>query len=305
MNVTQDIRAQFASAGVRGQLHATPVGSASGEVVVDADDSVVMASVYKLPVLVAFCRAVDEAVLDPAEPVRLLPGDRTPGLTGTAAMSDAVVMSWRDLARSMIAVSDNAAGDALLDALGLERVRDTLQALGLRRTRVEGGTRETHRILTADTGARDLREAMELLSDNDHPTTSTVYDPLLSSATTARDMTTLLAAIWTDTAASPQQCRFMRAVLAQQIWPHRLSSGFPYPGVTIAGKTGTLGALRHEVGVVHHQHETAVAVAVFTQAARADRNLPRVDAVIGTAARAAVTFLRRAEPTDNEDRPAG
>lgn len=297
MSVTEDIRAQFASAGVRGWLHATPVGTASGEAVVDADDSVVMASVYKLPVLVAFCRAVDEAVLDPTEPVRLLPGDRTPGLTGTAAMSDAVVMSWRDLARSMIAVSDNAAGDALLDALGLERVRDTLQALGLRRTRVEGGTRETHRILTADTGARDLQEAMELLSDNDHPTTSKVFDPLLSSATTARDMTSLLAAIWTDTAASPQQCRFMRAVLAQQIWPHRLSSGFPYPGVRIAGKTGTLGALRHEVGVVHHQHETAVAVAVFTQAARADRNLPRVDAVIGTTARAAVTFLRRAEPT--------
>lgn len=52
------------------------------------------------------------------------------------------------------------------------------------------------------------------------------------------------------------------------------------------------GALRHEVGVVHHQHQQPVAVAVFTTAARADRNLPRVDAVIGTTARTAVTALR-------------
>jgi hypothetical protein len=42
----------------------------------------------------------------------------------------------------------------------------------------------------------------------------------------------------------------------------------------VAGKTGSLGALRNEVGVVHFEGEHPVAVAVFTHAARADAALP-------------------------------
>lgn len=306
MSVTGQIAAQLADAGVRGWLHAIPVclpaagpgattaagGRTPPEVALGADDLVVMASLYKLPVLVAFARAVDEALLDPAEPVSLLPAQRTPGLTGVGAMRDAVTMSWRDLARSMITVSDNAAGDAILDAVGLERVQESLRTLGLERTRVVGGTREVYRQLVHDTGELEVQAAHARLTDNDRTTRSAVLDPLLASATTAREMTTLLSAIWTDIAASPAQCAFMREVLGQQIWPHRLASGFPYPGVAVAGKTGTLGALRHEVGVITHQHEAPVAVAVLTHAARADRHLPRVDAAIGATAYTAVTALR-------------
>lgn len=301
MNVQDQIRAAFAAAGVRGWLHAARVPAtghlpeapdAEQELTVDADATVVMASVYKLPVLVTFCRAVDAGHLDPTAPVTLAPTSRTPGLTGIAAMSDPVTTSWRDLARSMITVSDNAAGDAVLDAVGLPAIATTLADLGLTATRVTGGTRDTHRQLVQDTGELEVQAAYARLADNAHVTHSRAFDPLLSSATTARDMTRLLTAIWTDTAASPAQCHFMREALGQQIWPHRLASGFAYPGVTVAGKTGTLGALRHEVGVITHQHEAPVAVAVLTHAARADRHLPRVDATIGTTAHLAVTALR-------------
>ena len=289
----EEIRARFAAAGVRGWLHAVPVGAAGGrEVEVDADEPVVMASVYKLPLLVAFCRAVDDGKLDPVERVELLPAGRTAGPTGISAMSDPVTMSWRDLARLMIAVSDNAAADALLDAVGQPLVQDTLRALGLRATSVGGGTREIYRTLIRDTGAADLPEAMARVADNDRPVTSTAFDPLRSSATTARDMTRLLTAIWTDAAASAAQCGFMRTVLGQQVWPHRLSSGFPRPAVRVAGKTGTLGPLRHEVGVVQYRDEPPVAVAVLTRAARAELHLPGADAVIGSVARLAVNSLR-------------
>lgn len=292
--MTAAIESLFADAGVRGCVHARPVdtSSADTEVAVDADRAVVMASVYKLVVLVAFCRAVDDGDIDPTQTVRLTPGARTPGATGIAAMTDPVTASWRDLARSMIAVSDNAAGDALLDAIGLEAIQRSLDALQLTATHVSGGSREVYQLLTDDTGADSLEAAMQLLRDNDHLTHSRAFDPLLASATTARDMTHLLAAVWTDRAASPQQCAFMREVLAQQIWPHRLASGFPYPGVRVSGKTGTLGPLRHEVGVVHPRHEAPIAVSVFTEAARADQNQPRVDATIGAAAAAAVNALR-------------
>ncbi|HXH58585.1 serine hydrolase [Iamia sp.] len=290
--VATEVQERFASAGVRGCLHARGLAEGGEEVRVDADRPVVMASVYKLPLLVAFARAVDERRLDPTATVTLAPEDRTPGATGISAMVDPVTASWRDLARSMIAVSDNAAGDAVLDAVGLAGVRETVAALGLTSTRIDGGTRDVYRILTDDTGAGDVATAMELLRDNDHLTHSRAFDPLLASSTTARDMTALLAAVWADRASSAEQGAFMRSVLFQQIWPHRLSSGFPYGGVRVAGKTGTLGPLRHEVGVVHHRNEAPIAVAVLSEAARADPHQPRVDAAIGAVAAVAVAALR-------------
>jgi beta-lactamase class A len=286
------VRAVFADVGVRGWLHAASVQGEVRDVAVDADSPVVMASVYKVLLLATFAHAVDEGLLDPARPLSLEPSSRTLGETGVSAMSDPVTMSLRDLARSMITVSDNAAGDALLDLLGLDAVDATVRRLGLANTHVRGGTRDVHRLLLSDTGVGDIADAVSRMFDNDHPALTRVLDPHLASSTTPRDMTRLLSAIWSDTAASPEQCRYMRAVLAQQIWPHRLSSGFAQPGVRVAGKTGSLGPLRHEVGVIEYPHEGPVAVAVFTSAARADRQLPRVDAAIGTTARIAVDQLR-------------
>ncbi len=287
-----EIRRTFADAGVQGRLHAVAVGGAAREVGVDPDEPVVMASVYKLPLLVAFCRRIDAGELDPREPVTVDPAERTVGPTGLSALRDPVTMSWRDLACSMITVSDNAAADVVLRRVGLPRVHEVLHDLGLTRTHVRGGTADVHRSLVADTATDDTDAAFRALTSNDAAPAVRAYDAALGSATTPRDMTGLLGAIWSDRAASPQQCRFARDVLGAQVWPHRLRSGFPPVGVRVAGKTGTLAAVRNEVGVVQFDGERPVAVAVFTHAARADAVLPRADAVIGQTARLAVTDLR-------------
>lgn len=286
------IRRTFADAGVEGRLHAVPLGGPAREVAVDPDEPVVMASVYKLPLLVAFCRRVDAGELDPRERVTVEPDGRTAGPTGLSILRDPVTMSWRDLACSMITISDNAAADVLLRRVGLAHVNATLADLGLERTRVLGGTADVHRSLVADTAAPDTAAAFRALTSNDAVPAVRAYDAVLASATTAREMTGLLAAVWSDRAASPQQCRFARELLGAQAWPHRLRSGFPPVGVRVAGKTGTLAAVRNEVGVVQFDGERPVAVAVFTRAARAEELLPRADAVIGQAARLAVDDLR-------------
>jgi beta-lactamase class A len=288
----REIRRTFADAGVHGRLHAMPLGGPDREVGVDPDEPVVMASVYKLPLLVAFCRRVDAGDIDAREQVTVDPAGRTAGPTGLSVMRDPVTMSWRDLACSMISVSDNAAADVLLRIVGLDHVNATLSDLGLERTRVLGGTADVHRSLVADTAAGDTAAAFRTLTSNDAAPAVRAYDAVLTSATTAREMTRLLAAVWADRAASPRQCRFARELLGAQAWQHRLRSGFPPVGVRVAGKTGTLAAVRNEVGVVQFDGERPVAVAVFTRAARAEELLPRADAVIGQAARLAVTDLR-------------
>jgi beta-lactamase class A len=289
------IRDVFADAGCIGWLHArrvgTPDGSA-GDIAVGADDLVVLASVYKLPLFVSLCRAFDSGELSPTATVRVTPADCTPGPTGVSTFRDPIVLSWRDLALSMMTVSDNAAADLVLGRVGLESVERVLSDLGLTSTRVIGGTADAHSSLVIDAHAHTTAEAFAALADNDEAWTVSAYDPSYASATTPRDMTTLLDAIWTGRALPGPHAAFVRQAMSAQVWQHRIRSGFPYSDVEVAGKTGTIGAIRNEVAVVTFPGEIPVAVAVFTRAARADPVLPVVDAAIGHAARIAVTELR-------------
>ena len=83
----------------------------------------------------------------------------------------------------------------------------------------------------------------------------------------------------------------IRRIMALQVWPHRLTSGFP-AGVTLAAKTGTLPGIRNEAGVVMYPDGSRYAVAVFTRAHSYVDRQPNVDASIGKAALAAVEGLR-------------
>lgn len=296
MSAAAEVRATFRDAGVHGWLHARPVSGdgprwADAEVAVGADLPVVMASVYKLLVLVAFVRAVDAGELDPREPVTVTPGERTPGPTGISGLADPVTMSWRDLATSMITVSDNAAADAVHTRVGQDRVAALPAELGLPGTRVRGGTADVFAGLLADTGTDDVAAAFAVLADNDVPVPVRELSPTFGSSTTAADSTRLLGLLWRGELASRDGTAFARRVLGAQIWPHRLRAGFP-AAAAVAGKTGTVGAVRNEVGVVTYPGEHPVAVAVFTHAARSDTAVPRADAAIGAAARAAVNAVR-------------
>jgi beta-lactamase class A len=298
MTTTERIRAVFADAGCTGRLHARRCDGNDEEVSLGGADRVVTASVYKLPLLLAYCRAVDAGRLDPLERLTLVPAECTPGPTGISALHDPVTMSRRDLATSMMTVSDNAAADLLLGEVGLGPVHELLESLGLTRTRLVGGTADIQRSLVQDTDTPSTIEAFAALADNDEAWTVSAYDPAYTSATTPEEMTALLSALWRGEIVSAEQTEFARTIMRRQVWPHRIAAGFPHRGVSVAGKTGTIGIIRNEAAVVEFPGEYPVAVAVFTRAARADPALPAVDAAIAEAARIAVTALRRALPTD-------
>ncbi len=96
-------------------------------------------------------------------------------------------------------------------------------------------------------------------------------------------MTTLLSAVWSGAVLSADQTAFVARGDGESDLHGALRSGFPFADVVVAGKTGTLGAVRNEVGVIEFPDGDAFAVAVFTRAARADALLPRADAAIGQA----------------------
>ncbi|WP_084338053.1 serine hydrolase [Actinomadura oligospora] len=286
------IERAFAEAGVSGRLHAVDIDTGR-ELGVGADDPVVLASVYKVPLLVAFLRLAARGVLDPSEQVTLRPDERTEGGTGLSVMLDDVTMSLRDLACLMITVSDNAAADALYARVGRDEINAALEALGLRGVHVTGDGRDLFGALLADSGAADLGELWQRLDEPGMIDRLGSLDPSRTSDGTPRELTRLLSMIWRDEAAPAAECALMRRLLGLQVWPHRLSSGFPRDDVRVSGKTGTLLTLRNEIGVVEYPDGGRYAVAVFTRASEPVAVAPRADAVIGTAARIAVEALRR------------
>jgi beta-lactamase class A len=292
--IEQQITAAFTDSGCRGWLRAQRIGGTGPVIDVSGSAPVVAASVYKVLVLIAAARAFDAGHLDPRGTVRIVPGDCTPGPTGISLFTDPVTLSWLDLTRMMITLSDNAAADVLLAALELDAIRDVIDDLGLTSTRVVGGTAALQRQVIHDSGALTLGEAVGLLASNNVIHESAAFDPAYTTATSAADTNTMLTAIWTGAAASPGSTQAMKTVLSQQIWPHRIRSAFPFSDVVVAGKTGTIGPIRNEVAVVAFPDEIPIAVSVFTRAARSDVHLPVVDRAIGDAARLAVNALRSA-----------
>ena len=293
--VEEQIAAVFVDAGCRGWLRAQPVGENGMVIDINGDAPVVAASVYKVLVLIATARAFDSGLLDPHDTVRIVPGDCTPGPTGISLFSDPISLSWVDLARMMITLSDNAAADVLLAAVGLDAIDQAIGDLGLGTTRVVGGTATLQHQVIHDSGALTLGEAVGLLASNNTIHDSAAFDPAYTTATSAADANAMLTAIWTGRAASAEGTRTMKTILTQQIWPHRIRSAFPFSDVVVAGKTGTIGPIRNEIAVIAFPDETPIAVSVFTRAARSDVYLPIVDRAIGQAAAIAVTALRSAD----------
>ncbi|NJP53662.1 serine hydrolase [Streptomyces sp. SBST2-5] len=286
------IRAAFADAGVTGRLHALDIDTGA-QLDEGADQPVCTASVHKLCLLVALHREAAAGRLDLTERVDCPPDARTKGPTGLAVMLDSARLSLRDLAYLMIAVSDNAAADLLLGRVGLDTVNAATDRLGLTRTRAVHTFGEMLATLKEDAGPGGAGA----LTDPHVIARLRALDPARTNRSTPREMTRLLAAVWRDEAGTAEHCAAMRRLLALQVWPHRLASGFPFDDVHVAGKTGTLPTVRNEVGVVEYPDGGRYAVAVFTRTANPAAALPAADAVIGTAARLAVDGLRARQAT--------
>lgn len=274
-------------AAVEMWAHAARLGSDDAELAVHADEPVAIASLYKLPLALCWSDLVARGVFQPTEVVTLPVGQRAPGPTGVSALGDPVILSQRDAVRMMMALSDNAAAEAVLDLVDLNRLSEWLDRQGLQHTQVRRGAAESWQLVAKETGGGPARLAPARLADPDRDMLTSEYDPATASASTARELTQLLRAAW-----SADHHKWIRDSMALQAWRHRVGSGFPHDDVRVHGKTGTLTRLRHEAAVIQFPHEVPVAVTVLTRATRPETHQPRVDSAIGVVARTLVHALR-------------
>lgn len=259
----------------------------------EADAPVVTGSVLKVPVLTDYVRRVEAGDVDPRQRIQVAAGSVTEGSTGLSVFSDDVTISLRDLATSMITVSDNGATDLLIGMLGVDHINATMAALGLPGTVLTGDCRSLFASMEREFDASGPALARALASATaERIAAMDVCTPARTCRSTPAESTRLLQLLWTDAAAGRGACAEARRILGLQVWPHRLAAGFPRDDVTISGKTGTIGTVRNEVGVVEYPDGQRIAIGVFLRCQDPAFRQPRADALIGTIAAALAAFLR-------------
>lgn len=244
-----------------------------------------LASVSKLPMAYAALRraAGDSVAVEPA--------DRAPGLThfaaGTRVPLDTVV------ARSL-SHSDNTGADVLLRAAGgAAEVTRRLRALGIEGVRVDRSMRRLFADWRGVPGADSVhvwtfaefqaRRSAVGRAARDSARAAFLADP--RDTGTASGVAALLAAIQRGEGLAPGRRELLLEALRGTVTgPERIPAGLP-PGTPVAHKTGTLGPLTHDVGVVTlpaGRGHLVLAVLVRSDAPVAER-----ERVIAAVARAA------------------
>jgi beta-lactamase class A len=208
------------------------------------------ASTIKVLVSAALWSGVCAGRIDPERRMRVA-DTPVPGGGGLLeSMHPQTELTLAELDLLMLAVSDNAATNAVIGAVGMDAVNDLAAALGL------GHTRLRRRMM--DVAAAERGE------DN---------------TTTAADMAALLCALARADGIPARACRRVLAAMAQShhadIVPRYLPAA---PSRVVSSKQGELAAVRHDVALVD-EGERRIAIAVLSAPAAAAEGLARAAAL--------------------------
>jgi beta-lactamase class A len=198
------------------------------------------ASVIKLPILVHTLLLAEEGLLDLDARLELKDEDKTPGSGILTQLSAGLKITKLDACVLMIALSDNTATNMVIDRAGIEPVNQRMRSLGLPDT----------------TLFRKVFAAGAPVSSANHK-----YG---LGVTTPRDMLRLLTLIHSGSIGNEDTCARIRSILGKQ--QHRDSIPRFLPASTkFQGKSGSVDAVRNDVGIVTLEDGREFALAIFCQ----------------------------------------
>ncbi len=202
-----------------------------------ADERIPSASIIKLPIMVAAMATAHEGRLDLDEIHILTDSEKVGGAGILQTYPNRSRVSYTDLVRLMITISDNTATNILITDVGREAINARMQTIGLAKSQL-------NRVMMDTVAAKQGRENL----------------------VTAREMNQLLTKIYRHQLLTPPLCEQMLTILKQnedtltipRLLPH-LPTGNP---ITVAHKTGTLTYVRGDVGIVYADRPFVLSVLV-------------------------------------------
>lgn len=207
------VRLGFAAQGLEGPFAGREVGANEGLVFESA-------SLIKVLILVEVFRRADfgEISLEQRTEVRSEDAVDYSEMVRGGTVRDGFTVE--QLAEGMITVSDNTATNVLIDLVGMENVNSLARDLRMTRTKLG---RKMMDFRSRSAGVHNL--------------------------TSAADMVTLLGAIWGGVLLSPRSGRSALGMLERQRSATNIPAALP-PGSRVAHKTGELGDIEHDAGIV-------------------------------------------------------
>ena len=249
------------------------------EVAVRADIPMNTLSVIKIPVMVQAFLDHESGRLNLDE--RLVIGSddlrRGSGLVQTFALG--LNPTLRDLVTQMIITSDNTATDVVIEAVGLDRVNDLLEAEGYAETRLKLTTGQLFRRVwvRADSTHESMtdREVFERGFPSDPDASARSFEiegdsSIWLGRTTAREMGRLLEQILDADLASETSSDEMVGIMRGQLYSSRLPQRVQWQGVSVAHKTGDWPPIAgNDVGILFYEGGPTI-ISVFTNQNRGD-----------------------------------
>ena len=210
-----------------------PEGSLGYEVLVD--EPFFVASVMKVPFMVAVYRKMDEGELALNDSFATEEGDWAAGAGWLQWEEPGVAHTVEDYLYMMMTQSDNVATNALVRKVGgAEYVNEVARDLGAENTVLRNKITSERAVVTG-----------------------------LDNQTTPRDMATMLSNVATGDAASDVSCEDMLDLMYQNVTDRWLEAGLP-DDVYAANKTGWLYKVYDDAGVVQ-EGERPFVVVIFSK----------------------------------------
>ncbi|ASK62555.1 serine hydrolase [Virgibacillus phasianinus] len=196
------------------------------------------ASVIKVPILIAAFAAFDQKLLVPSDTVELKKEDLVAGSGVLQHMTPGTYFTIYDLLTLMIIQSDNTATNMIIDLLGAEKINQTMEELGLKKSKF------FNRLMIVPANREGVNQI------------------------TALEMTAMLKQLVTGQVVSLYACEQMIDIMKKQQLQDCLPGRLPELESEIIGvpeawqlahKTGSVTRVCHDVGIFYVGEKTMIA----------------------------------------------
>ncbi|HET7579127.1 MAG TPA: serine hydrolase [Bacillales bacterium] len=228
------------------------------------------ASACKVAILATLFSEAEKGHLSLDSRLRLAADDLVPG-SGVLQKFDAgVELSVKDLATMMIIVSDNLATDKILEMIGKDKVNQLTKELGLAGMHLEHSIWDLLSLyVDLDPKSKSVEsyaELEELVEGTADHSGSSIFDmSRKNNVSTPYEMNELLEKMAKKTLVSEDASEKMIDILKSQQFGHRLPHLLP-DGVEVANKTGTIGSVVNDAGIVYMaDHQGCFVITVLSR----------------------------------------
>ena len=237
------------------------------EVMLNADNYHPMASTLKIPVLVEACHQMAAGKFAPSDRWELKNEEKNFPSGVLVFFDEGLQPTVKDILMMMIIISDNTATDITINRLGKDAINQRMRDLGLDHIHIPMTVRELFEEIMPDPDPnKPIEEIYRMMmddADNEIDPESRVMKFTPENVVgTAREMTYLLKMIYEGKTPDRHWSDFALNILFHQQLNDRIPRFLP-PGTMVAHKTGTIGPVRNDAGIIYINENSHVVLTEF------------------------------------------